>query len=843
MMGTNNVKQQHSFRTLGLKIDFPFPPYGTQRAMMNKITSTLCNHEHSLIESPTGTGKTLVLLCSALAWRARSKEVEQPFISNKMRQKNIRERLEKLKARPCSCGSSDYIDLDCNKKLDYGDDDCQIIDNPIIKKPKKDNEIQAECDRCKAIQTEEDFIKHLGDDHMSPDDIRGKARGNVPRIYYGTRTHKQITQVVRELNKTSYCKDLKMCILSSRERTCINEDVKDYSDRNERCQNLINNFSSTNSKKKNAQPTCQYYQESNQLKALYEQINEKYNQDVWDIEQLVEFGREHKACPYFGVRKLQDEADITFCPYNYLLDPTIRSNLDINIKNSIIIIDEAHNLEDICRDSASFIIDTKQIDSIIETMNLASSLYIQGSSVSDAFSFFRDRLNKIKYFLHKFEFDPADLDTFDKSEKQILTNERMLRELESLGLGPNDIEDIKKNLKALKGDDEDMDDKSSTKNDDSVADSKLSTNQLQFIRQLAITLDFMYSKSSLEVKSDIAFRAVVAKMLDKEPARFDRRRSVHQTADQVSNDQVHIWQLSIFCMNPAVAFAQIHKDAWSVIVASGTLSPIESLKTELGCTFTQPFEGGHVISSERIFASIVSFGPKRKELNCSWQNSQTLDFQDEVGYVVRDVCKIVPKGVLCFFPSYDRMDTFSKRWLAKGIIKDIEIHKGSIFKEEKRLSASDFEKVLVKYNKKANKTGALLMAVFRGKVSEGIDFADDAARAVITIGIPYPNVREVSVGLKKEYNDVIRKTSPQIMTGGDWYACQAFRALNQALGRCIRHKEDWGSIILIDSRLRHSSRNLSKWLQNNLVNTTNYDEIKQRLVDFVDSKKQNGIGL
>ncbi|MCQ4062055.1 hypothetical protein FK516_29660, partial [Klebsiella pneumoniae] len=36
--------------------------------------------------------------------------------------------------------------------------------------------------------------------------------------------------------------------------------------------------------------------------------------------------------------------------------------------------------------------------------------------------------------------------------------------------------------------------------------------------------------------------------------------------------------------------------------------------------------------------------------------------------------------------------------------------------------------------------GALLIAVCRGKVSEGLDFCDENARAVITIGIPFPNV-------------------------------------------------------------------------------------------------------
>ena len=44
-------------------------------------------------------------------------------------------------------------------------------------------------------------------------------------------------------------------------------------------------------------------------------------------------------------------------------------------------------------------------------------------------------------------------------------------------------------------------------------------------------------------------------------------------------------------------------------------------------------------------------------------------------------------------------------------------------------------------------TGALLLAVCRGKVSEGLDFADSNARAVILVGIPYPNIKDTQVKL------------------------------------------------------------------------------------------------
>jgi hypothetical protein len=33
--------------------------------------------------------------------------------------------------------------------------------------------------------------------------------------------------------------------------------------------------------------------------------------------------------------------------------------------------------------------------------------------------------------------------------------------------------------------------------------------------------------------------------------------------------------------------------------------------------------------------------------------------------------------------------------------------------------------------------------------------------------------------------------SKALLSGGDWYSQQALRAVNQALGRVIRHKNDW----------------------------------------------------
>lgn len=70
-----------------------------------------------------------------------------------------------------------------------------------------------------------------------------------------------------------------------------------------------------------------------------------------------------------------------------------------------------------------------------------------------------------------------------------------------------------------------------------------------------------------------------------------------------------------------------------------------------------------------------------------------------------------------------------------------------------------------------------MLAVCRGKVSEGLDFTDNNARAVICVGIPFPNFKDTQVELKREYNDK-KSASSSVLNGSEWYEIQAFRSVN-----------------------------------------------------------------
>jgi len=79
--------------------------------------------------------------------------------------------------------------------------------------------------------------------------------------------------------------------------------------------------------------------------------------------------KEHEMCPYYAARELIDLVDIVFCPYNYLINPSIRASMKIDLKGKIVIIDEAHNIEDMCRKQANCIIEKKKLEEKIRELN------------------------------------------------------------------------------------------------------------------------------------------------------------------------------------------------------------------------------------------------------------------------------------------------------------------------------------------------------------------------------------------------------------------------------------------------------------------------------------------
>lgn len=69
---------------------------------------------------------------------------------------------------------------------------------------------------------------------------------------------------------------------------------------------------------------CTFYNGANKIKT-HDNLARYGMDEAFDIEDLVTLGKKIKACPYFATRSLLATAEFVICPYNYLIDPQIRS--------------------------------------------------------------------------------------------------------------------------------------------------------------------------------------------------------------------------------------------------------------------------------------------------------------------------------------------------------------------------------------------------------------------------------------------------------------------------------------------------------------------------------------
>jgi chromosome transmission fidelity protein 1 len=53
-----------------------------------------------------------------------------------------------------------------------------------------------------------------------------------------------------------------------------------------------------------------------------------------------------QICPYYGSRRAVPSADVVLAPYSAVLMPDARESLGIELQDSVLVFDEAHNLLD-----------------------------------------------------------------------------------------------------------------------------------------------------------------------------------------------------------------------------------------------------------------------------------------------------------------------------------------------------------------------------------------------------------------------------------------------------------------------------------------------------------------
>lgn len=161
---------------------------------------------------------------------------------------------------------------------------------------------------------------------------------------------------MRELKKTAY-NDVTATVIASRDQLCVHKKLKNKSNTDKilMCKHMMVKRGDGS-----VTSTCEHYRNIESGPELG---------NITDIEDLVSYGKDHKCCPYYATKKKSVESDIIFIPYGYLIDPTIREANDIDLNNTIVVLDEAHNVNRVCEDSASTSIKETDISTAIADLN------------------------------------------------------------------------------------------------------------------------------------------------------------------------------------------------------------------------------------------------------------------------------------------------------------------------------------------------------------------------------------------------------------------------------------------------------------------------------------------
>ncbi|XP_019320421.2 ATP-dependent DNA helicase DDX11 isoform X1 [Panthera pardus] len=857
----------------GIHFPFPFTPYSIQKDFMAELYRVLDAGKIGIFESPTGTGKSLSLICGALSWlrdfeqkkhqeEARLLETgtvplsdrkdQPPFLSS-----SFKETPDTL--RPA--GEPDWVTQFVQKKEER--DLVDRLKEEQVRRKKREEHLQQirhnaqlkyAAKRMRREEEEMERLLHLsremlaegtgtepleqlecGDEELvlaeyESDEEKGAARGvdeeeeeedleeeHVTKIYYCSRTHSQLAQFVHEVQRSPFGKDTRLVSLGSRQNLCINEDVKNLGSAqliNDRCMEMQRSKHEKSRaedekpkrRRQEHQAACPFYSYE-QLQLLRDEVLV----GVKDIEQLVSLGKEARACPYYGSRFAIPAAQLVVLPYQMLLHGATRQAAGIRLQGQVVVIDEAHNL--------------------IDTITGIYSAEVSGSQFCQAHSQllqYMERYGKrlkaknlmyIKQLLYLLEQFVTVLGGNIKQNPNTQSLSQTGTELKTINdfLFQSQIDNI--NLFKVR-----------RYCEKSMVSRKLFGFTERYGTVLASSREqsrlagFQHFLQSLQP----ALTETPVPHGDEGEARVPRSASplMHiegflaalTTANQdgrvILNRQGSLSQSSLkfLLLNPAVHFAQVVKECRAVVIAGGTMQPVSDFREQLlACAGVEAervveFSCGHVIPPDNILPLVICSGPSSQQLEFTYQKRELPQMMDETGRILYNLCNVVPGGLVCFFPSYEYQRQVHAHWDKSGLLARLAVRK-KIFQEPKR--ANQVEQVLLEYSRcikccghvGGTVTGALLLSVVGGKMSEGINFSDDLGRCVVMVGMPYPNIKSPELQEKMAYLDQTLPRIPgQPPPGKALVENLCMKAVNQSIGRAIRHQKDFASIVLLDQR-------------------------------------------
>ncbi|EUC46616.1 hypothetical protein COCMIDRAFT_35728 [Bipolaris oryzae ATCC 44560] len=828
----------------------PYTPYDIQNEFMSAVYECLENGQVGIFESPTGTGKSLSLICGSLTWLRDHKRrtFEDGFAADAVnseepswivehaqkqrkqealrRKQELNERIAKIKAKEKRAkeryenGESSYK----RRKVASGEtndvDEAQFVLDDYESDKESQKRARGGTFNESGLSAEtQALMASLG----YADDVPKNDDGEVPdetKIFFCSRTHSQLTQFSSELGRVkmppaiasdddinstdvdSLVEDVKHLTLGSRKNLCINDKVNRLGSAtaiNERCLELQQN-SSTESR-------CPHMP-SKEHEPLINDFRDHALAKIRDIEDLGSLGKKLGVCPYYASRPAIKYCEIVTLPYPLLLQRTAREALGLSLKDHVVIIDEAHNLMDAIAGIYSVSVTLGQV----QQARAQLTAYLQK---------FRNKLKgKNRVYV----------------AQTVRILDSILAYLQSIGADPKAADGLVDMVSIMSG-----------KGVDQINVFKLNA----YLQE---------SRLARKVDGYTAFAEQTVDESTKQASKKGPRHSVpvlmHVQAFLLSlmnpsaegrffySKEDGITTLRYMLLDPTFHFKDIVEEARAVVLAGGTMSPMSDYEQHL-LSYLDPskiktLSCGHVIPPSNLLAVPIVRTTSGAEFDFTFENRNQEKTMIDLGAAISAFERNIPDGVVVFFPSYSYLDTCIAAWKrlkpSQSNITFWDTFKNSkpVFLEQRSqqqdldtssaVKEAAVDSVLNAYSAaiaSGNGRGALLFAVIGGTLSEGINFSDALGRGVVVVGLPFPNAHSAEWKAKMQYI-----AAKEAKNGGDgkaaardFYENACMRSVNQCVGRAIRHKGDYAAILMLDRRYgsKRIQDKLPKWIRGSLT--------------------------
>ncbi|XP_034230852.1 regulator of telomere elongation helicase 1 homolog isoform X2 [Thrips palmi] len=271
----------------------------------------------------------------------------------------------------------------------------------------------------------------------------------------------------------------------------------------------------------------------------------------------------------------------------------------------------------------------------------------------------------------------------------------------------------------------------------------------------------------------------------------------------------------------------------SILFSGTTISPFNHFKAELGVLEAKEFVGKCVIEDYQLFARIVMCGSGGQFLESTNSECMDPDYKTCVGKTILDVAKVTPagQGMTIYFSSDNLFEQLKEHW-HRTVIKGQSLW--NLIRQEKEILSYANKDDLRRFNADSGlKTGHCIFAVLQtNDLMELINVSVnlDCHRIVMFIGVPFPSKDDPKVTLKKRFISEQCLLKKSKMTVSQFTTRETYKSVRRVVDHIFGSIYDYAMILLCDCQYDRSE--LSPWIKSKVHHEKRFAEMLHEIHDF-----------